>query len=510
MSKQDHALLRMTHVSLAFPGVQALADVNFEVRRAEVHGLVGKNGAGKSTLMNVLMGLREPDSGDLEMDGVHLKGLTPNMMLEAGIAYVPQHVKLLKSLTVAENILVGKLPKNRFGLIDWKAVYKDAQIRLEQFGLQLDVHQRVEGLSVVEQTILAIAKALFSNAKLIILDEPTAALNRREINLLFNFIHALKAQGVAFVYISHHLEEVFEICDRVTVMRDGCVVGTQQVASITTTELIQLMVGEVVRDYHRESAVLPEVAVQIENLSRRGQYENINLSLKRGEIVGLCGLQGSGVEQLGKALFGLERRGVGSITVNGKPFTATDPGAAFQQGVAYLPQDRHRYGLIGIRSVRENITYAVLDELSGRFGVVPVETERMVSADYIARLGIVTPDQERRTQLLSGGNQQKVVFAKLAATKPTLLILHEPTQGVDVRAKVDIFRIIDDLSKEGVTILIISSEIRELISISDRIFVMYEGKITHEFSRDDVRTTPESILLAIEGGTVDVSPVAGN
>jgi ABC-type sugar transport system ATPase subunit len=493
--------LRMTGISKVYPGVLALSDVSFEVQRGEIHGLVGKNGAGKSTLMGVLVGVREPDSGTIEINGVHVRSITPETMLNAGIAYVPQHVRMLKTLSVAENILVGALPKNRFGLISWKAVYADAQARLDKLGLQLDVRQRVEGLSVAEQTLLAIAKALFSNAGLIILDEPTAALSRPEINLLFNFVRNLKQQGVAFVYISHHLEEVFEICDRVTVMRDGRVVDTKNVADINTAGLIQLMVGEVVKQYERASAIQPDEVFRIENLSRRGRYEKISLTLRRGEVVGLSGLQGSGVDNLAMALFGLERQGVGRVTVNGQPLTAANPKEAFEQGLAYLPQDRHRFGLVGLRPVRENVTYSILEELATLLGVVPRSQERHITARYVDQLGIVTPSQEQRTQLLSGGNQQKVVFAKLAATKPAVLILHEPTQGVDVRAKVDIFRIIDDLSQEGVAILIISSEIRELIGLCDRILVMYKGRITHEFGRSGA--TPEEMLLAIEGGTSD-------
>jgi ABC-type sugar transport system ATPase subunit len=496
--------LQMMRISKAFPGVQALSDVSFEVRRGEIHGLVGKNGAGKSTLMSVLVGVSRPDSGAIEINGDLLKHTSPENMLAAGIAYVPQQVRMLKTLSVAENILVGNLPKGRFGLIDWKAVYQNAEARLAKLGLTLDVHQRVEGLSVAEQTMLAIAKALFGRARLIILDEPTAALSRREINLLFSFIHSLKQQGVAFVYISHHLEEVFEICDRVTVMRDGRVIDTREVSAINTAELIHLMVGETVNQYKRDSTTQPQEVFRIENLSRRGRYEKVNLSLRRGEIVGLSGLQGSGVDNLAMALFGLEPKGVGSITLNGQPLSADHPKAAFEQGVAYLPQDRHRYGLVGLRPVRENVTYSILDELTTRSGIVPRSKEREITAHYVDKLGIITPSHEQKIQLLSGGNQQKVVFAKLAATKPDVLILHEPTQGVDVRAKVDIFHIIDDLSAQGVAILIISSEVRELISLCDRILVMYKGRITHEFPRNDARTTPKQILLATEGAGSDV------
>ena len=504
MAKASEALLLdMRGISKSYPGVLALEDADFSVRRGEIHGLVGKNGAGKSTLMGVLMGIREADSGSVVMDGKPLRNASPQTMLEAGVSYVPQHINLLNTLTVAENILVGNLPKNRFGLVDWTAVNEDSQARLSRLGLALDARQAVEGLSVAERTMLAIAKALFAKARLIILDEPTAALTRVDIDLLFSFVRAQQEQGVAFIYISHHLEEVFEICDRVTVMRDGRIVGTRDIHEIDAPDLIHMMVGGGVQEYHREGAAGGEIVFEARELSRRGAYERVGFTLRKGEVVGISGLQGSGVDELAQGLFGLERMGVGEVFVGGEAFRPDSPKSAFEAGVAYLPQDRHRYGLAQLRAVRENVTYSVLDRLVGRLGVLRRKDEQALTEEYIDKLGIVTPGPEQRALLLSGGNQQKVVFAKLAATQPAVLILHEPTQGVDVQAKVDIFNIINDLSAQGVATMIISSEVRELIGLCDRILVMYEGRITREFSRaaDDMR--PEDILLAIEGGAVD-------
>ena len=492
------ALLQMHDINKAYPGVQALAQVDLDVRRSEIHGLVGKNGAGKSTLMGVMMGLVQPDSGYMEVDGRRFDDFNTQVMLDAGVAYVPQHVQLLDTLTVAENIQAGDMPKTQLGFVDWKQVYADSEERLQKLGLNIDVRQGAETLGVAEQTMLAIAKALFSNARLIILDEPTAALPRKDIDMLFNFIRSLKKQDVAFVYISHHLEEVFEICDRVTIMRDGKIVATRDVAGLTSPELIQLMVGENVEEYSRGSKAAEQVVFAINNLTRRGAYENINLSLQKGEVVGLSGLQGSGVSELAKSLFGMSRLGIGEVTVDGKPLTASSPREAFNQGVALLPQDRHRFGLIGLRPVRENVTYSVLDKITAVLGIIPRSKERKITGEYIHKLGIVTPSQNQKTQLLSGGDQQKVVFARLAATQPTVLILHEPSQGIDVRAKVDIFNIIDDLSVQGVAILIISTEVRELIGICDRILVMYDGRLTHEFGKE--KMDPHEILMAIEGG----------
>jgi ABC-type sugar transport system ATPase subunit len=495
-------LLEMKDISKAFPGVQALSGMTLTVIPGEIHGLVGKNGAGKSTLMAILMGMIQHDTGTLVIDGEQMEAMTPSIALDAGIAYVPQRINLMSSLSVAENILSGSMPVDRLGFVQWKEAFRDAKDRLEKLGLSLDVYQRVEGLSVAEQTMLAIAKALFSNAKLIILDEPTAALPRLDIDRLFGFVRSLKNNGVAFIYISHHLEEVFEICDNVTVLRNGNLIGTYQVKDIDTAGLIHAMVGEEVKEYHRNSTHIQstEPVFELNNLARRGHYENVNLSMHKGEVVGIAGLEGCGASALAKTLFGLDRQGIGTVLVQGKKYTATNPSEAISQGFAYLPQDRYLYGLVGGRPVRENVTYTILEKLTNLFGLVNQKNERAIVAEYIKKLGVVTPSQEQEARLLSGGNQQKVVFAKLAATKPTVLLLHEPTQGIDVQAKVDIYQIVNELSAQGVAILIISSEVRELLGVCDRILVMYNGQIRKEFIVGDNASTPQNILLAIEGG----------
>lgn len=493
-------ILETTGISKAFPGVQALTSVDFSVLPGEIHGLVGKNGAGKSTLMAILMGIQEPNEGLIRIDDQEFKSMDPKEAVDAGISYVPQHIALMDSLTVAENILAGDLPKTKLGLVDWKKVNIEAETRLEKLGLDLDVTKNVEGLSVAQQTMLAIAKALFSQAKIIILDEPTASLSRADINLLFSFVTSLKEKGATFIYISHHLEEVFEICDRVTVLRDGRVVGTEVVSEINIQKLIHMMVGEDVQDFTRESTCTDEVVFEIVDLARRGYYEDINLKLRKGEVLGLTGIQGSGAEQLGQSLFGLEYRGVGTVVINGEDFTAKQPDEAFKQGLAFLPQDRYRYGLVGVRPVKENVTYPILDRLVRLLDLINLKKESRIVSDYIERLDIITPSQDQQVRLLSGGNQQKVVFAKLATTDPKVLILHEPTQGVDVRAKMDIFKIIDELASQGIAVMIISTEIRELIGVCDRIIVMNEGRFTHEFQKGEEETTPENILDAIEAG----------
>jgi ABC-type sugar transport system ATPase subunit len=494
------SILNMRGITKAFPGVLALQDVDFSVYSGEIHGLVGKNGAGKSTLMSILMGLNIPDEGEIEIGGSLMKAMNPGEAIKSGVAYVPQRVNLMDSLTVAENILTGNMPVDRLGFINWKEAFHEAGRRLKELGLHLNERNKVEGITVAEKTMLAIAKALFSNARLIILDEPTAPLPRKDIDRLFEFIRDLKVRGVSFIYISHHIEEVFEICDRVTIMRDGGVVDVCQVNELRISELIEKLAGEDVKAYGRESQKVDVDVLEIKNLTRRGYFENINLTLHKGEIVGVSGLQGCGAETLGKSLFGMEKWGIGEVFINGVPFTPSQPSEAFASGLAFLPQDRYRFGLIGTRTVRENITYPILRRFLLPLGLLKQKEEYAIVTDFIQRLEIVPPNPKQDARLLSGGNQQKVVFAKLAATKPYVLILHEPTQGIDVRAKQDIFRIVDELSSEGVAIIIISSEVRELVDVCDRIIVMYEGKFVHEFLKGGDETNPEEILLAIEGG----------
>ena len=501
VTQVQNTALQMEGVNKSFPGVHALIDVDLEVNVGEIHGLVGKNGAGKSTLMRILMGLHEQDTGTIQIGDQKFYSINSQQALEAGVAYVPQKVALMDSLTVAENILAGDMPKGSLGLVSWRKVYKEAQDRLKKLDLELNVEAHVEGLSVAEQTMLAIAKALFGDAKLIILDEPTASLARAEIDRLFGFIRSLKDKGVAFIYISHHLEEVFEICDKVTVLRDGRVVGTYLVSDLDMARLTLLITGEEVEKYYREITAGDGVVLDVQGLTRRGHYEDVSFHVSKGEVIGISGLQGCGAESLAKGLYGLERWGIGDVYVNGQPYFVNSPKDALNQGIAYLPQDRYRFGLVGIRPVRENMTYTVLEKLAIKFsGIVNVPRERKLVREYIDELQIGTPSQDQMTRLLSGGNQQKVVFAKLAATKPAALVLHEPTQGIDVRAKTDIYRIIDDLSQSGIAVVIISSEVRELIGVCDRILVMYEGRITHEYRKGSVETTPENILDAIEGG----------
>ena len=482
--------------------MRALAGVDFRLRSGgELRGLVGKNGAGKSTLMNVLTGVFPPDAGEILVQGKSFARLTTTISRQLGIACVHQHSQLVPSLSIAENVFCGSLPVTRLGLVDWGAVRSQTAERLGSMGLDIDVRRKVEGLSVAERQIIEIAKALFAAARIIILDEATAPLPKNEVEMLFGFVRRQRERGAAFVYISHYLEEIFELCETVTVMKDGKNIGDYVVSDLSLAELIRLISGaEVERFRHEARTHEGEVLLEIRDLDRPGFYEGLSLSLKRGEIVGLTGLEGCGKDSLARGLFGMEPLGTGEVMLEDRRYQARSPRDALNQGVAYLPRDRHGHGIVGLRSVRENVTLPILSRLTNLLGLLSRRREQALVRDLIQKLNIVTPSMLQAVQFLSGGNQQKVVFAKLASVDPKVLLLDEPTQGVDVQAKTEILKIIDQLSQEkSVAVVVISEEIRELLDICDRILVMFKGRIIGEFPANDPRTTVESILHAVEG-----------
>ena len=500
VASDESYLVEMRDIVKVFPGVRALDHVSFRLRPDEIHALVGKNGAGKSTLMNILSGIHQPDQGEIWIGGEHIETMTTARARQVGITFVHQRSQLIPGLSIAENIFSGSMPVGRGGFVDWKGLYREAEDRLRRLGLEIDVKRKVAGLSVAEQQIIEIAKALFAEARVIVLDEPTAPLPRSDVELLFSFVRRQRDQGAAFIYISHYLEEVFELCDYVTVLRDGQLVGNHRVSELDQAELIRLISGTKVERFRRERRDLDGKSVlEIEGLTRAGAYTNLNLTLKTGEVVGLTGLEGCGKAMLARGLFGLEPLGEGKVLLEGKPYHAMMPEEALEQGVAYLPRDRHRLGLIGIRSVLENITLPILKRLVNALGLLKTNQEREHAQRFADTLGIVTPSLRQPVEFLSGGNQQKVVFAKLAGTEPKVLLLDEPTQGIDVQAKVEIMKIADRMSRQGVAVVFISEEIRELLDVCDRILVMYAGQLVSEFVTDEPTTTVERIMHAIEG-----------
>jgi ABC-type sugar transport system ATPase subunit len=491
--------VEMTGISKTFPGVRALDNVSFSIMPGEVHALVGKNGAGKSTLMHILMGLYAPDAGEIRIRGRGYAKLNTAEAKAAGIALVAQHAKYVPGLSIAENVFMGTLPKSRGGFIDWKRMYNEAAQRLSRFGLDLDVRRPMENTTVAERQMIEIARALFADASVIILDEPTAPLPKHDVAKLFEFVRRQKATGSAFIYISHYLEEIFDVADRVTVLRNGRVTGAADIGKITQAELIRLISGVNVERYKRPVSIAGKPILEIRNLTRPKAYQALDLTFHAGEIVGMTGLEGSGPGNLARGLFGLEPLGDGTVTINGKPFVHGSPSAALAQRLAYLPRDRHGLGIIASRSVKDNASLSILKRLEPLFGFVNGVKERKIVQGYIDALGIKTPDMETAVENLSGGNQQKVVVAKLAATEPQVLILDEPTQGVDVQAKVEILRIVDEMSKRGVAVAVVSDELSELMDICDRIVVFYRGRLVREFRKDRSEFSAVSILAAIEG-----------
>jgi len=498
--------VEMRDIVKTFPGVRALDGVSFAVRTGEIHALVGKNGAGKSTLMQILTGLYPQDSGEIYVRGTKIDRMTTARANEAGIALVAQHAKFVPGLSIAENVFTGKLPRTAMGFVDWKRLYGEASERLRRFGLEIDVRRRMEAVSVAERQMIEIARALFADASVIILDEPTAPLPKHEVQVLFEFVRRQRERGASFIYISHYLEEVFELSDRVTVLRNGQLVGVAPTAELSQAQLVRMISGAEVERFRRHPRASAEKPVlKIANLSRPGAYDGLSLTLHAGEVVGLTGLEGAGNGALARGLFGLEPLGAGEVRLDGKPFTAGHPAEALRRGLAYLPRDRHGLGIVGIRSVRDNVSLTVLEKLANAFGFINGGRERSMVAKYIDALGIKTPGMGQAVENLSGGNQQKVVVAKLVATEPRVLILDEPTQGVDVQAKVEILRIVDALTEGGVAVAIVSDELGELTDMCDRILVFYRGRIVREFRKGVDEMAPDQILAAIEGGAEETS-----
>ncbi len=503
-----HLAVEMRNITKVFPGVRALDNVSFNVKAGEVHALAGKNGAGKSTLMHILTGLYPYDSGELLIRGKAFGKLNTATAKAVGIALVAQHTKIIPGLSIAENVFAGNLALSRYGFVEWKKIYKEATERLAKFGLDLDVRRLMETTSVAERQMIEIARALFANASVVILDEPTAPLPKHDVAKLFEFVRRQKAQGSSFIYISHYLEEIFEVADRVTVLRNGEVTGSSAIKDVTQTNLIHMISGVNVERYRRLPTKPGLPVLEIKGLTRSNAYHDINLTIYAGEVVGLTGLEGSGPGSLARGLFGLEPLGSGKVLIDGKAYDHGDPSKALRQRLAYLPRDRHGLGIVASRSVRDNVSLSVLAKLQNSLGLVNGKNERKLVGDYIDVLGIKTPSMETAIENLSGGNQQKAVVAKLAATEPRVLLLDEPTQGVDVQAKVELLRIVDELSKRGVAVGVVSDELSELIDICDRILVFYRGSIIKEFRKDTETITTAKLLAAIEGEISEKSDAA--
>ena len=491
--------LEMRNIVKQFPGVLALDHVTLKVRQGEIHALLGENGAGKSTLMKILSGAYQKDEGEIIFDGEPIEINSAQDAQKYNISTIYQELNLTEQLTVAENIFMGRqIMKNKI-TVDWKKMYEEAQKILDDLGVDIDSHMLVRDLGVAHKQMVEVAKALSINSKVLILDEPTAPLTNREIEVLFDTIRMLKSRGVAIIYISHRLEEVLEVCDRATIMRDGQNVIELNVADTNLDEIIKYMVGRELKEkfpkIHIETGA---ERLRVDNIHAGKQVNGVSLSVKGGEILGIAGLVGAGRTETARAIFGMDPKESGEIYVDGEKVTINQPLDAINAGIGFVTEDRKGEGLVLTMPVGQNITLATLQKF-GTAAHMQLGKEKEAVLDYIDKLNIKTPSYMQLARNLSGGNQQKVVLAKWLLSNSRVIIFDEPTRGIDVGAKIEVYNIINTLIKEGVAVIMISSELPEILGMSDRVAVMHQGEITGVFDNDET-LTQEKILYYATGG----------
>ena len=490
-------VLEMRGISKTFPGVRALDHVSLDVRPGEVLALMGENGAGKSTLMKVLAGAHQPDGGEILLGGKPVTLDTPQKAMDLGIGIIYQELNLVPQLSVAENIFLGREPRALPGFVNAGKMQADARQIMEALGAHLDVRTPVTQLQVAQMQMVEIAKATSRQCRVIAMDEPSATLTEHELENLWRLIRKLKAEGVGIIYISHRMEEVFAIADRVTVLRDGRTVGTRDIGDVTQAELIQMMVGRPVEDtFPKEIAPQGAPLLEVRGLSRRGVLYDINLTVHAGEVVALAGLVGAGRTEIARCIFGADKFEAGEIRLNGTPLRLGSPRDAIHAGIGMVTEDRKAQGLVLDMTVRENTSLAALGTLASA-GFINRGRENAVAQEYVKSMDTRTPSIEQRVKNLSGGNQQKVVLSKWLFTHSKLLIMDEPTRGIDVGAKAEIYRLMNRLTAEGIGILMISSELPEVLGMADRILVVREGRIAGEMGRAEA--TQEKIGQLVLG-----------
>ncbi len=483
-------------ISKRFGATQALADVSLGLLPGEIHALVGENGAGKSTLVKILAGVHQPDDGTIVLDGQPIQIAGPADARANGIAVVHQEPRLFPDLTVAENVFIGHAPAGRLGSIDWGAMRRAADALFTELDVRFDVNAPVRGLSMADQQLIEIAKSLSVEARVLILDEPTASLSAHEVERLFAIVRRLRDRGVSILFVSHRLDEVFALCDRATVFRDGRHVVTMRTAELTTADLVRHMVGRAVTLFPKVETPIGDVLLEVDGLARVGAFRDVSFAVRSGEIVGLAGLVGAGRTEVARVLFGIDRRDAGVIRLGGTPVVFGSPSAAMSAGIAYVPEDRHLDGLVLDFTIAQNVTLPILPRLFPRL-LLRSGVERAVASDQTREFQVRMTGVEQLVGALSGGNQQKVVLAKWLASKPRVLILDEPTRGIDIGAKVEVHRIVSELAASGLGIILISSDLPEVLAMSDRILVMHEGRITAEIPRE--RATEERVMYAATG-----------
>lgn len=490
----------MLNIDKSFSGNQVLRNVDFEVRYGEIHALMGENGAGKSTLVKVLTGIHTKDNGVIKVGGDEITFSNPKQAEEKGISVIHQELNIIPYLTVAQNMFLGKeLTYGKTGILNTKEMKRRTAQSLEKLGAT-NIHpdETAGNLSVGKQQMVEIARALSTKAALIVMDEPTAALTDREIESLFKVVRSLKAQGVSIIYISHRMEEIFEICDRITILRDGQYIGTENIVDTSFDSIVKMMVGrELGERYPARNSAIGVVVFEVADLARGGLFKDISFKVHAGEILGVAGLMGAGRSEVMEAIFGFHQKDSGVISLNGKPLAIKHPSDAVKAGIGFITEDRKEKGLVLNASIRENIALTNLKTISNN-GFISGSKENKLVADLINRLHVRTTGEEQEVKSLSGGNQQKVVIAKWLGINPKVLILDEPTRGVDVGAKKEIYMIMNALTENGVAIIMISSELPEVLGVSDRIMVMHEGNITAFFNRGEA--DQEKIMVAATGG----------
>ena len=496
-------LLRMTLVRKRFPGVQALADAGLEVLPGEIHALLGENGAGKSTLIKILSGAQQPDSGTIEFGGQKVVMVSPHDAQRRGIATIYQEFTLAPNMTIAENVFIGREPGVSF-FVDWRKMASETRAITKRLGLELQPMAIVRGLSVAEQQMVEIARALSMKSRLIVMDEPTSALSSSEVEKLFRIARELKAHGLSVIFVTHRLEEVMQICDRYTVLRDGRLVGSGAIADITIDGIIKLMVGREVKALfaHREREVIGDVVLRVEGLNRRGNAQDqnatvladVSFEVRRGEILGIAGLVGAGRTEMARAVFGADAFDSGRVIVDGRQVHIRSPKDAIHHGIGLVPEDRKQQALFLALAVRINLSMASHRQIL-RWGVFIDETaERAMVDEYRQKLNIRMASMEQLIASLSGGNQQKVTLARWLALRPKVLIVDEPTRGIDVGAKVEVHNLLFEMAQSGIAVVAISSELPEVLAVSDRIITMREGRVTGQIKREDAT---EEILMSM-------------
>lgn len=498
--QQDKSLLKMEGISKSYSGVPALSNVRLEVMRGEVHALMGENGAGKSTLMKILSGIVSKDKGDIYLDGKQVEIKSPKGALDLGISMIHQELNPVRAMTVAENIFLGKEPCYRFtGVVNRKKQREMTRELFREMDVSIDPDKKMSELSVAEMQLVEIIKAVSYNSRVIIMDEPTSAITGREVGKLFEIIRGLKAKGIAIIYISHKMDEIFRVSDTITVLRDGQYIETRPAKELDHDTLVKLMVGRKISEMFPKREVTPgaEVIFEADKLTKRGLFENISFKVKKGEVFGIAGLMGAGRSEVMETVFGLRHADAGAVRVRGREVRIHSPADGIRHRIAFITEDRQMKGLNLKASVRDNISLVNLKNFSLFGQLLQFKKENSAADTEIEKLRIKTRHRNQIVRTLSGGNQQKVVLAKWLLTEPEIIILDEPTRGIDIGAKSEIYKIIAQLAERGATVIMISSELEEILGLCDRVIVLYHGKITAEFARAEFNQ--ENIIKAAMG-----------